>query len=208
MNEFINSIAVTGNSTIPDDNCECYYSKIDRSYITRKGMEDSGFRFLLKRGITEQVQNQSNIKGNSANIGFNPEEQKWYGWSHRAIFGFGIGSTCKKGNCHYTANNPEEMIEDYGNFFAEFGEEIAQEYKDQCLILSDRSGILINHSGWEMPMANNVNELVKAINSEIDLPEKNVLSGMEIKNCGKGEWTAKSLDDAKQMAKDFAEDVS
>jgi len=26
-----------------------------------------------------------------ASIGFNEKEQKWYGWSHRAIFGFGIG---------------------------------------------------------------------------------------------------------------------
>lgn len=24
-------------------------------------------------------------------IGFNEKDQKWYGWSHRAIFGFGIG---------------------------------------------------------------------------------------------------------------------
>jgi hypothetical protein len=24
-------------------------------------------------------------------IGFNPEKQKWYGWSHRACVGFGIG---------------------------------------------------------------------------------------------------------------------
>lgn len=25
-------------------------------------------------------------------LGFNEKEQKWYGWSHRAIFGFGIGN--------------------------------------------------------------------------------------------------------------------
>lgn len=25
-------------------------------------------------------------------IGFNPNENKWYGWSHRAIMGFGVGS--------------------------------------------------------------------------------------------------------------------
>lgn len=32
-------------------------------------------------------------------IGFSPRDQKWYGWSHRAIFGFGVGSKVKKGDC-------------------------------------------------------------------------------------------------------------
>ena len=27
-----------------------------------------------------------------ANIGWSEPEQKWYGWSHRAIYSFGIGS--------------------------------------------------------------------------------------------------------------------
>ena len=26
-----------------------------------------------------------------ATIGFSPLQKKWYGWSHRAIFGFGLG---------------------------------------------------------------------------------------------------------------------
>ncbi len=32
-------------------------------------------------------------------IGFDPKTQKWYGWSHRGIYGFGIGHTVKKGDC-------------------------------------------------------------------------------------------------------------
>jgi len=31
-------------------------------------------------------------------IGFAPTTQKWYGWSHRAIAGFTIGDTVKKGD--------------------------------------------------------------------------------------------------------------
>lgn len=34
---------------------------------------------------------ESTTSGGHCNIGFNSKEQKWYGWSHRAIFGFGIG---------------------------------------------------------------------------------------------------------------------
>lgn len=31
-------------------------------------------------------------------IGFAPKSQKWYGWSHRAVYGFGVGHTVKKGD--------------------------------------------------------------------------------------------------------------
>lgn len=81
-----------------------------------------------KKGIApEKADPESSV----CSIGFCKKEQKWYGWSHRAIFGFGIGSEVKRGDCAYV---PEEF--------------------------------------------------------------------------GRGEWTAETLDDAKQMAMDFAEDVS
>jgi len=31
-------------------------------------------------------------------IGFSEKEQKWYGWSHRAIHGFAVGDEIKKGH--------------------------------------------------------------------------------------------------------------
>ena len=31
-------------------------------------------------------------------IGFNPKTQTWYGWSHRAIFGFKVGDRVKAGD--------------------------------------------------------------------------------------------------------------
>jgi hypothetical protein len=31
-------------------------------------------------------------------IGFSKKEQKWFGWSHRAMFGFGIGHKVKAGD--------------------------------------------------------------------------------------------------------------
>lgn len=31
-------------------------------------------------------------------IGFSDKNQKWYGWSHRAIHGFGVGDVAKKGD--------------------------------------------------------------------------------------------------------------
>jgi len=47
-------------------------------------------RYLCKRRGLRQVQKAQ--PGHSVcSIGFNESEQKWYGWSHRAICGFGIG---------------------------------------------------------------------------------------------------------------------
>lgn len=84
---------------------------------------------IIKRGIKPQLAKPSH---NVCSIGFSNKDGKWYGWSHRAIFGFKTGSKCKKGDCHYI---PKE-------------------------------------------------------------------------EGGKGEWTAKNIVDAKQMAIDFANGVS
>ena len=49
-----------------------------------------------KRGIKPQYRDgQDNV----CSIGFCEAEQKWYGWSHRAIYGFGVGDTVKEGDC-------------------------------------------------------------------------------------------------------------
>lgn len=48
------------------------------------------FQRLHKKGIThfELAKPDHTI----CSIGYNPTEKKWYGWSHRAIQGFGINS--------------------------------------------------------------------------------------------------------------------
>ena len=69
------------------------YSKQDGSYI---GLPEN-ILIYLNKGITEFYKTKSSDK--VASIGFAPEKQKWYGWSHRAICGFGIGAIVKKGDC-------------------------------------------------------------------------------------------------------------
>lgn len=47
-------------------------------------------RFLCKKKGLRQIQKSSS--GHCvASIGFHEEQQKWYGWSHRTICGFGVG---------------------------------------------------------------------------------------------------------------------
>lgn len=70
-------------------------------------------RFICaKRGIRPQL---ADGKHSVCSIGFNEKEQKWYGWSHRAVCGFGIGDVVKEGDCaagsgwteDYLAEHPE-----------------------------------------------------------------------------------------------------
>jgi len=182
---------------------EIAYSTIDGGYVG--DLETANY--LAERGIAPQKIKDSN---SVCSIGFCEKEQKWYGWSHRAIFGFGVGSKVERGDCAYIADTPEKLIEDRYNFFLDISEECAQQHADECQILPDRSGIRILHAPLVIPMAGSVDEAISAI--EGDEPEMKMVDinadAVSIVKCGRGEWTAKTLDDAKQMAIDFAESVS
>jgi len=46
-------------------------------------------------------------------IGFSERDQKWYGWSHRAIYGFKIGDTVKEGDCCASSGYTEEYLKEH-----------------------------------------------------------------------------------------------
>jgi len=199
VNDFLEETAYISDMNFNGEINQIYKSKFDDSYMTHVGMEDS-IKFLADREITQEL---------THGVGFSPKEGKWYGWSHRAIFGFEIGSTCKKGNCHYTASTPEEMIDDHANFFADISQECAEEHRAECQILPDKSGIRILHTPLELPVIENIEDIENAINDIGSVPVQTLFKDdYSVIKCGKGEWTAKTMADAKQMAKDFNEGVS
>jgi len=67
-------------------------------------------RCLCKKHGLRQIQ-KAEPNHCVASIGFSEEEQKWYGWSHRAIFGFGI-------NDEVFTDNSSEDCSLYQNFLA------------------------------------------------------------------------------------------
>ena len=149
-------------------------------------------RLVKKYGITHfEARSGSQV----CSVGYSSSHRKWYGWSHRAIFGFKPGSKCKKGMCHYHPDS-FELIRDTGYF----GDECHMKKGKWCV-------------------ANEKIEMVEA-KSEGGLeclePKKGVRTrGKKLckqDNCvfeiGRGEWEAKTWADAKQMAIDFAEGVS
>ncbi len=46
-------------------------------------------------------------------IGFSRKYRKWYGWSHRAIFGFSVGDVVKEGDCCASSGYIQEYIEQH-----------------------------------------------------------------------------------------------
>ena len=74
-----------GDDTTPAVPISSAYT-LDGQYI---GSPDDAKR-LLDKGIAPEI---SKPDHKVCSIGFCDREQKWYGWSHRAIKGFGIGDT-------------------------------------------------------------------------------------------------------------------
>jgi len=65
---------------------------IDGVYL---GLKKDAHYLMVKRGIIPMKRDFMRM---NASIGFSPKEGKWYGWSHRAIFGFKPGMVGKKGH--------------------------------------------------------------------------------------------------------------
>lgn len=184
VKDFLDLVAYITVSSIPGDRGKIYQSKFDDSYITRVGMEEH-VQFLADREITHQL---------SHGTGFSPKDGKWYGWSHRAIYGFEIGSTCKKGDCHYVPANETDAIEQGINFWDdEYHTYTRAGMKDT---VHSRPGVWIE---WEY--TNDVpNKRLRGTTSSVfwAFPD----------TWGRGEWTAETEEDAREMAIAFNKAVS
>jgi len=164
-------------------------SKIDGSYI---GLPDYAQQ-LEDRGIAPQA-----MPGNAvASIGFCEAENKWYGWSHRAIFGFGVGSSVAKGDCAYVPKDWDDLIEQAVGFWDDEGHD------------STTGALGKDSDGTDCVIVSWVYGSDEKIIPNTSIHGTTGSAAMyPPRPWGWGEWTAENLDDAKQMAMDFAEGVS
>jgi hypothetical protein len=163
-------------------------------------------------------------------IGYCKKQRKWYGWSHRAMFGFTIGSKVKKGDCAYFPSNPQDLLEDLLHFYdsdkpghkvifsshnMRYGD--TDEYKQRLhqarvaarrTDLSSMTDLPTVQIGRPTTFLKRKNEIgiyfkmeelykdgsTKLIEHFEPYPEK----------WGRGEWKAKTMEEAQQMAIDFA----
>jgi len=161
--------------------------------------------FLTEHGITPQKRSPDHPY---YSIGFSESEQKWYGWTGNMCRGFGIGDRTQKGYSGYVGTTPEEMIDDYANFFLDISQACADKYRAQCSILPDRSGIMICPNPILLPTVGSHEELLAALNGEIDPPLAALPdSGCYIRRCGIGDRPAASLEEAYQLACNFSQDA-
>lgn len=206
----------------------------DEGHIMRQAYTPSGdyigdskfaHRLCTKRGIKPEKSDPAHCV---CSIGFSESEQKWYGWSHRAIYGFGIGSVCEKGHIHYRPATPQELYDelitpDESGWawqkpedveIIENGVRIRQGYYNSCdcdpcnckkeEVDTVKVGIAPEEETYEVVAC--ACDCKQTCEPRIPR-EPDGYHYFEIE-CGRGEWTAKTLDDAKQMAIDFAEGVA
>jgi len=70
------------------------------------GNPETAHFLCKKKGMAPETRG-----GNVCSIGFCEAEQKWYGWSHRAIFGFGIGDVVKDGDCTASSGWTQDYLD-------------------------------------------------------------------------------------------------
>lgn len=144
------------------------------------GSPKDAYFLCVKKGIAPEKSKPDHCV---CSIGFSKKDGKWYGWSHRAIFGFKKGSRVKIGDCGFKPKNQKQFIESLKEWHEKILKHKNVTYK------SSIDGIV--DVKWDAKDGQ--------INGVIEkYPEK----------WGKGEWIAKNLNDAKQMAIDFASGVS
>ena len=66
------------------------------------------YQLCKKRGIKPETRPGER---RVCSIGFCKKENKWYGWSHRAIFGFGVGYEVKEGDCTNSSGYTQEYLD-------------------------------------------------------------------------------------------------
>lgn len=173
------------------------------------GEPSSAKHLCEEKGITP-IKKRGDV--NVCSIGFCEKEQKWYGWSHRTIYGFGIGDKVKKGDCAYVSVDKDDFLSDTVNFWEDehhvktWGEHDSQ--REEFYEAVDGSNELTKKTYGDLIYGVHV----KWIYTD-DTPNEK-LRGTEGGNFapypkfGKGEWTAETMEDAKQMAIDFADGVN
>ena len=162
-------------------------------------------QMLLGQGIIEQLQICND--GKCCSIGFNPIEQQWYAWSHRAMYGFGIGSRVSRGDVGY---QPIDIIDLNMTMldFWDVNDGIWRVCEDPAITTTTQliyieANTLDEEYGTRLGTTLTVRHVFKGADRDFTsiyfTPYPDVW--------GKGAWCANTLADAKEMALNFAKSI-
>lgn len=163
---------------------KCWMKKDSDQYFCHDGLLND-YKFLLDHDIDELIE---------FNLGFSSKNQKYYGWSHRAIFGFGIGYKIKKGDVCYVSETIEEEIEHLKSWHSEDSEEINTSISDMNI---SNSTISFNHITKHKEPSKT--DKIQKISYDLSPLIGTTLSG---------EFEIRSLEESKEIAIRFAKEVS
>jgi len=125
-------------------------------------------------------------------IGFCEKDQKWYAWRESTIVGFGIGSSIKRNSLAYRPD---------GDHYDEIISELSGRtlWDKRVIFEVSQNGVKFS---YQAPVyKTNPEDGTKTV-----VPDcYKTIEGVE--PYGRGEWEAKTLDDARVMACDFAESL-
>ena len=95
-----------------DDDCGCGPTEMKKQAYNLNdewiGNSKRAYKLIVQKGIMPEKIAPDHC---SCTIGFCEKEQKWYGWSHRAICGFGIGYEVKEGSLCATSGWTQEYLD-------------------------------------------------------------------------------------------------
>ncbi len=80
---------------------------LDGNYI---GDSKTAYFLCKKKGIKPEL---ADTDDNVCTIGYSPKEGKFFGWSHRAIHGFGIGDEVEKGSLCSMSGWTDEYLKEH-----------------------------------------------------------------------------------------------
>lgn len=91
-------------------------------------MSSKEAQLLYKAASVEKLKKKHGITKMEDGVGFSPTEKKWWGWSHRGAYGFGVGDKMKKGDAGYIPSKgawTAKTMEDAKQMAVDFAEGVS-----------------------------------------------------------------------------------
>lgn len=172
------------------------------------GTPEDAEHLCVNMGIIPQLASEDH---KVCSVGFCHRDNKWYGWSHRAISGFSVGDSVEPGHCAYVPDTMESAVESVRSFYNDdMPKDVEAKYRyscypvgedDECFKVKvvrekysdqehardrDHEHIQPEDMGWTYDGEPTITQVPK----------------------GRGAWKASNMEDVFEMARDFAQSVS
>jgi len=178
-------IETIGNFSIVDDYFDEYPEPVRRVY-TKEGILVGNEQNMKKVYEAVDYAERSDSDMVACNIGFCIKENSWYGWTYSNMESFTIGSKVALGDVAFVPSNKDELLKCLKIWYA------SDKYIDPE-IKEKRNKIIV--------------ECYERDPKTKQLRKRKNIIVLKDQIFGHGAWEAKTIDDARKMAIDYAKNV-